>query len=124
MSFTRYNPKLRARVIAGDEPAWLVHHPRRIYIIQVLMSRPPWVSAEALRRLDKRREQLQRITRLAHVVDHVVPLCHPRVCGLTVPWNLTVTTRTANAHKNNHWCEWHGDLFSKPEQFRLGFPGS
>lgn len=127
MSFLRYNPHLRARVIAGDEPAWLVRHPRRVYIMQVLLSRPPWVSAAALNRFEKRRRQLERITGCPHVVDHLVPLSHPRVCGLTVPWNLAVTTRAANARKNNAWCEWHGELFSEPEQFPLplgGAPGA
>lgn len=41
-------------------------------------------------------------------VDHQIPLAHPLVCGLHVPWNLQVITRTANREKHNHFdpCEW------------------
>lgn len=34
-------------------------------------------------------------------LDHIVPLKHPLVCGLHVPWNLRVVLRTTNARKRN-----------------------
>lgn len=119
MSNLRYNPRLRARILIGDEPAWLRRHPRRAYIIQALLARPPWVSADALKRFNTRRLQLQRLTGRAWVVDHIVPLSHPYVCGLTVPWNLEVTTAAANARKNNRWLNGQAEMFFSPEQFRL-----
>lgn len=52
-------------------------------------------------------------------LDHIIPLNHPRVCGLTVPWNLRTVPRAANISKSNAWCQWHGELFPKDEQLEL-----
>ena len=34
-------------------------------------------------------------------VDHLVPIVHPTVCGLNVPWNLAVVPAHANMSKGN-----------------------
>lgn len=36
-----------------------------------------------------------------YVLDHVVPLKHPLVCGLHVPWNLRVVLKATNWRKGN-----------------------
>lgn len=37
------------------------------------------------------------------VVDHIVPLHSPLVCGLQVDWNMAVITNSENASKSNIW---------------------
>jgi hypothetical protein len=34
-------------------------------------------------------------------LDHIVPVAHPNVCGLSVSWNLQVLTSFENAEKGN-----------------------
>ena len=102
------------RFVPGMIPSWLWKHSRRDYIVQAVLSSPPWVDIKALRELQRQAAALPDGT-----LDHEVPLNHPRVCGLTVPWNLKVSTRAANLSKGNAWCQWHGELFDQPEQLRL-----
>ncbi len=68
-----------------------------------------------------------------HEVDHIVPLKHPLVCGLNVPWNLkALPIRDNQLKSNNYWpdCPDHlcpeknlpRDMFGvfEPYQMRLG----
>ena len=58
---------------------------------------PPWVDRKKLR------EIYVEAKRIGMTVDHVIPLQHPLVCGLHVPWNLQFLTREENTRKGNRF---------------------
>lgn len=104
----------RAMLMAGEVPAWIENSPRQDYIVQVVLSAPPWVDRAALRALKRRAADLTASTGVLHVLDHIVPLNHPLVCGLTVPWNLQIVPWRVNAAKSNTWCPDQAELFDWP----------
>lgn len=68
------------------------------------LATPTWLSDEQFKNIRAIYEQaitLSRTTGVPYVVDHIIPLQHDEVCGLHVPWNLRVITRSENAVKSN-----------------------
>lgn len=65
---------------------------------------PKWITVEqkqSMRQLYLEAQRLTKLTGERYVVDHVVPLINPDVCGLHVPWNLRVMTQEENLRKSN-----------------------
>ena len=109
---TRYNSRrFRALIIAGTEPESLVNHPRYGYLRQAFLSVLPWVCREELKWLHWCARAWSAATGTEHVLDHIVPLNHPRVNGLTVPWNLRLVPRAVNGFKGGHWPAGQEELF-------------
>lgn len=105
MSVARYFcPRLRARIVAGEVIRWLERHPRKSYIVAAVLSSPPWVDRAAMKALREEARRLTETSGVKHVLDHIVPLQHPSVCGLSVPWNLQIITYAQNAAKSNKWA--------------------
>lgn len=69
-----------------------------------LNATPKWLTKQQLHKIKliyALRLNLTRKTGITHHVDHIVPLNHPEVCGLHVPWNLRVITEEENVAKSN-----------------------
>ncbi len=65
---------------------------------------PKWITAEqklAMREMYLQAQKITKITGERYVVDHIIPLISPEVCGLHVPWNLRVITQDENLKKSN-----------------------
>lgn len=103
--------KLRARIISNDPPEWLVRHPRASYIRNCVLASPDWVDRKAMRAIAAAADLLQKETGIPHVCDHIIPISHPMVCGLNVPWNIRVVSYAVNAAKSNAY---HPDQLSLP----------
>lgn len=114
-----FRPQSKAALLRGERVHWIENNARAAYIRKCVLSFPPWVDRNALRAVWQTCRDLERVTGVAHHISHIVPLNHPRVSGLTVPWNLKALPAKKNMSDGNAWCEWHGDLFSEPEQLRL-----
>jgi 5-methylcytosine-specific restriction endonuclease McrA len=65
---------------------------------------PKWLGSQgkvAMRQLYLEAQRLTKLTGVRYVVDHIVPLINPDVCGLHVPWNLQIMTQEENLKKSN-----------------------
>lgn len=69
---------------------------------------PPWLTAAQKKETAAFFAEARRMTSetgVQHCVDHIVPLQSPIVCGLHVPWNLRVITKSENVRKWSHLIE-------------------
>ena len=71
---------------------------RRMHALALAM--PKWVDLGALNDIYEEAARLRRCGKDVHV-DHRIPLQHPEVCGLHVPWNLAIIWAEENIRKGN-----------------------
>lgn len=84
---------------------------RKKWTTQRIIATPPWADFKAIRAVYDEAARLAWQTGTPHDVDHIVPLNHPRVCGLQVHYNLRPFPRGPNNAKSNHWCPEQMELF-------------
>lgn len=91
------------------------------YYKQLWLAQPPWVNPKSIRSIYREAAYMRRLGFDVHV-DHVIPLCHPYVCGLHVPSNLRIISASENMLKRNHEHPYHyqSDMF-KPDPFELEY---
>lgn len=65
---------------------------------------PAWLTEQHLsdiRRIYSEARKKTADTGIAYEVDHIIPISHPSVCGLHVPWNLQILSAEDNRRKSN-----------------------
>lgn len=65
---------------------------------------PTWLTPDHIDQMRATYAKAARLTEATSIprhVDHIIPLVHPDVCGLHVPWNLQILTAEDNWRKNN-----------------------
>lgn len=80
--------------------------------LQLFLATPVWVDADQLEAVYIEAWRMRMLSGMAYAVDHIVPIRHPLVAGLHVPWNLQVLPAWANSRKGNRFTEW--DLVDLP----------
>lgn len=105
-------PGTKAKIMAGERVHWVYNHKTRAdYLLAIVLSAPPWVDRWELEALRAFAAAMTKMTGSLYVLDHIVPVTHPLVCGLTVPWNLQVIPWRVNAAKSNKFNPDQMELF-------------
>ena len=106
----RKHRKLKADYYREYDAAWrdanraryrAFHRRRQTLKVQAC---PTWLTDDQIAAMVGTYDQAERLTRATGIlqeVDHIIPLNHPDVCGLHLPWNLQVLTREKNRQKSN-----------------------
>jgi hypothetical protein len=58
---------------------------------------------------------MTQVMGMPYAVDHIIPLNHPRVCGLHIALNMKVVTAGFNFRKGNYFCPEQMDMFPCPQ---------
>lgn len=74
-------------------------HSKRLFLIA--SGTAAWVDMDEMKAVYRERDRITKQTGIPHAVDHIIPVAHPKVCGLNVPDNLRVITARENAAKSN-----------------------
>jgi hypothetical protein len=64
---------------------------------------PTWAAADEIASIYEQARSMTIETGVEHHVDHIVPLKSKKVCGLHVPANLRVITKSENSRKSNRY---------------------
>lgn len=66
-----------------------------------LQATPAWSDKAAIVALHREAARITIETGVKHEVDHIIPLIGRTICGLHIPQNMQILTRTENRRKHN-----------------------
>lgn len=66
---------------------------------------PPWVDHNEISKFYEAAREATILTGIPHEVDHIHPLQGETLCGLHVPWNLQILTKSENSRKKNRMID-------------------
>lgn len=102
---------LRRRLLEGGKAALPPSFAASGWIVARILATVPWADFVEIRKVYRLADELTKQTGVQHNVDHIVPLNHPRVCGLHVHYNLRPIPAGPNMAKSNKWCPEQMELF-------------
>ena len=70
-----------------------------------LKATPSWSDTKRIQHIYWMCDLISMLTGIEHHVDHIHPLQGKDICGLHVPENLQILTKTENLSKGNRWKE-------------------
>jgi hypothetical protein len=79
---------------------------RSLFYIQARRnSQPKWTIQfkDEWDKLNSKRLRIEELTGNKYNIDHIIPVMHPDVCGLSVPWNYQLLTKQDNVRKSNQF---------------------
>lgn len=104
---TKEGVRVKKRRYLDKNPAKAKSHHIK-YALKLGYATPLWLKADHWHEMDRfyrKARSLTAKTKVVHHVDHIVPLQGKTVCGLHVPWNLQVLTRSENCRKSNKFSQ-------------------
>lgn len=95
----RYINQSITSMMGDDEEIWFEKDYRKRKKLK--QATPKWTDPTEIRRVYQECIRISEETGVEMVVDHIIPISNPTVCGLHIPENLKVVSRTYKKVKGN-----------------------